>query len=282
VVETEILTLDRMAIEEAGPSPDNLAAAIHAQLKRKEGPVPIHAIAGALDIVDIREERLPGIEGALVMTPERDVGAIYANAKSSRQRRRFTIAHELGHFLNLWHKPPNEEGFACTSKDLATPWRGVSREEGRHRLQESQANRFAIELLAPANRVRPYLKGIPDIEQVIAVAANLDVSKEAAARRYVELCERPIAVVFGHDGIVRYVDRDPDFPFVSCCKGDPLPSCQNTPDASGLTGHMQSEPKDWLARLPHGDLLTQRLLQASGFSMTLLMLDDDEKEELEL
>jgi hypothetical protein len=266
VVETGIFTLDRMAIEEAGPSPDELAAAIHAQLGLKTGSVPIHAIAGALDIVDIREERLPGMEGALVMPPDRNRGAIFANSRSSRQRRRFTIAHELGHFRNLRHKPPNEEGFACTLKDLATPWRGVSREEGRHRLQESQANRFAVELLAPANRVRPFLKAIPDLEKVIAVAEHLDISKEAAARRYVELYERPIAVAFGHDDIVRYVERDLDFPFVSCRKGDPLPSCQTTPDANGLTGHMQSEPRDWLAHLPQRELLTQRLFQANGYS----------------
>jgi hypothetical protein len=46
---------------------------------------------------------------------------------------------------------------------------------------------------------------------------------------------------------------------------------------------MQSEPRDWLAHLPQSELLTQRLFQANGYSMTLLMLDnDDEKEELEL
>jgi hypothetical protein len=71
VIETEILTLDRIAIEEAGPNPDNLAAAIHAQLKRKSGAVPVPAIAQALDIVDIRQERLHSIEGGLVMTPDR-------------------------------------------------------------------------------------------------------------------------------------------------------------------------------------------------------------------
>jgi hypothetical protein len=108
VIETEILTLDRMAIEDAGLNPDKLAAAVHAQLGLKTGAVPIHAIARALDIVDIREEPLRSMEGALIMRPDRDVGAILANANSSRQRRRYTVAHELGHFLNLWHQPPNE------------------------------------------------------------------------------------------------------------------------------------------------------------------------------
>jgi hypothetical protein len=152
---------------------------LHSEARRYA--VPIHAIARALDIVDIREEPLRSIEGALIMRPDRDVGAILANANSSRQRRRYTVAHELGHFLNLWHQPANEGGFACTTEDLGTPWGGVSRDAGRHRLQESQANRFAIELLAPATRVKPLLKGIPDLEQVIAVSADLDISKEAAA-----------------------------------------------------------------------------------------------------
>jgi hypothetical protein len=281
VVETEILRLDRMAIEDAGPNPDKLAQAIHAQLKLRSGAVPVHAIARALDIISIRDAPLPGVEGALVMPDNRNWGAVFTKAHSSPQRRRYTIAHELGHFLNLWHEPPDDEGFACTEKDLGTGWRGVSRDAGQHRLQESQANRFAIELFAPASRVEPFLKAIPDLEQVIAVSTDLDISKEAAARRYVELCERPIAVVFGHKDNIRYIDADAAFPKARFRKGDPLPSCETTPDAAGLTGHMQSEPRDWLAQSSKGELLTQRLFQANGYSMTLLMLEEPEEEEEE-
>jgi Zn-dependent peptidase ImmA (M78 family) len=279
VVETEILTLDRMAIEEAGPNPDNLAAAIHAQLKLKNGAIPIDAIARALDIISIRDAALPGVEGALIMPENRNWGAIFTKAHTTPQRRRYTIGHELGHFLNLWHEPPKDEGFACTAKDLSTGWRAVSKDAGQHRLQESQANRFAIEPLAPARRVEPFPKPIPDLEQVIALSADLDISREAAARRYVELCERPIAVVFGHERTVRYVDCDPAFPKIRCCKGDPLPSCETSPDRAGLTGHVQSEPREWLAHSPQGDLLTQRLFQANGYSITLLMLDEPDEEE---
>jgi hypothetical protein len=75
----------------------------------------------------------------------------------------------------------------------------------------------------------------------------------------------------------------PDFPFVSCRKGDPLPSCETQPDVKGLTGHIQSHPSDWLAPSVRTALITQGLFPANGYSMTLLMLDnDDEKEELEL
>jgi hypothetical protein len=271
-----------MAIEDAGPNPDKLAEAIHAQLKLRSGAVPVRGIARALDIRHIGEGPLPGVEGVLLMPENRDWGAIFTKAQSSPQRRRYTIAHELGHFLNLWHEPPSQKGFACTTEDLGTGWRGVSKQAGQHRLQESQANRFAIELLAPASRVEPFLKAIPDLEQVIAISTELHISKEAAARRYVELFERPIAVVFGHDRTVRYVDCDPAFPRVRCRKGDPLPFCETSPDHAGLSGHVQSEPCDWLAHSPRGELLTQRLFQVNGYSMTLLMLDNDEKEELEL
>jgi hypothetical protein len=268
-----------MAIEDAGPNPDKLAEAIHAQLKLRSGAVPVHAIARALDIRHIGEGPLPGVEGVLLMPDNRDWGAIFTKAHTTPQRRRYTIAHELGHFLNLWHEPPDDEGFACTAKDLGTGWRVVSKQAGQHRLQESQANRFAIELLAPASRVEPFLKAIPDLEQVIAVSGDLDISKEAAARRCVELFERPIAVVFGHERTVRYVDCDPAFPKIRCCKGDPLPSCETSPDHTGLTGHMQSEPRDWLAYSPKGELLTQRLFQANGYSITLLMLEEPDEEE---
>ena len=44
-----------MEIEDAGPNPDRLAAAIHRQLGHKSGAVPVGAVAEALDIVKIRQ-----------------------------------------------------------------------------------------------------------------------------------------------------------------------------------------------------------------------------------
>jgi len=74
-----------------------------------------------------------------------------------------------------------------------------------------------------------------------------------------------------------------NFPFLSCRKGDPLPACEISADAKGLTGHIQSHPADWLAPSARIELITQRLFQANGYSMTLLMLDnDDEEEDVEL
>ena len=76
-------SLDRMAIEEAGPNPERLAAAIHDQLRHHGGEVPVAAIATMLDIVEIREAPLQGLEGALVAPADRNIGAIVINSRSN-------------------------------------------------------------------------------------------------------------------------------------------------------------------------------------------------------
>src|SRR5262245_61704543 len=112
------LKLDRMALDDVGANPRRLAQAIHEQLGKGKGPVPIREIAMALDIDEIREGSLTNIEAALITTPERGSGSILVNLNSSRQRRRFSIGHELGHFLNPFHQPTSPEGFHCSRSDM--------------------------------------------------------------------------------------------------------------------------------------------------------------------
>ena len=112
---------------------------------------------------------------------ERDFGTILINSKSSPQRRRYSLAHELGHFLCAWHRPA-EGGFRCTVIDMTEPGGSAI-----HRRQEMEANRFAIELLAPKRLVRRHLRRFPDLDDVLALHTMLDISKAAAVRRYVAL-----------------------------------------------------------------------------------------------
>jgi hypothetical protein len=269
--------LNRMAVEEAGPNPQQLAAAIHRQLGPVKGPVPVADIAAALDIVEIRVEPLRSLEGALIAPGDRHSGAILLNSASSPQRRSFTLAHELGHFLNLWHRPIDSQGrFACTRADLATPWRKASAAAAsRHLIQEAEANRFAIELLAPARLVRRYLRALPDLADVLRLAGDLALSKEAAARRYIELHDQPAALIFAANGVVRYVERNPDFPFVACRSGEPLPAVLPPPDRAGLSAHEEADPRDWLARPDGRGLVVQTLHQERGYAVTLLAVDPD-------
>jgi Zn-dependent peptidase ImmA (M78 family) len=116
--------------------------------------LPVYEIARALDIEEIREAPLKSFEGALITSAEKGRGAIVVNSLSSRQRRRYTVGHELGHFLNPWHMPTTASGFECTRADML-----VRSGASQHLKQEAEANRFAIELLAPEPRIRPYLAG---------------------------------------------------------------------------------------------------------------------------
>lgn len=203
------LNLNRMMIEEAGPNPERLAEAILSQLDRSIIKIPVEEIAYSLDIFEIRYEKLESHEGALLMTPERDIGSILVNANSARPRRRFTIAHELGHYLNIWHKPHDEVGFMCNKKDFRVGNFVVKPALTAREVQELQANSFAIELLAPKNRVIALSNDDPSVSDVLRIATELDLSKEAAARRYVDLHPASIAVVFTLNGKVKYPVTSP-------------------------------------------------------------------------
>lgn len=142
----------------------------------------------------------------------------------------------------------------------------------------SQANRFAIELLAPASRVRPYLRVIADLEDVLKLAKVLDLSKEAAARRYAELHPKPTALVFTKDGLVRYIERKSPFPFIDLKPYDRVPSQPKPLDETGLSIHEEADPSDWLVLANGNSLVVQTLHQQNGYAMTLLAFEDADGE----
>lgn len=275
------LNLDRMAIEEAGPNPERIAAAIHDQLALPHGPTPIFDIAKALDIFEIREAPLKTFEAALLAPRERGEGVILVNADSSRQRRRFSVAHELGHFLNVWHRPieaADGSGFACRKEDMSAG-KPRSRESSLHALQEAQANRFAIEVLAPRKFFKGLLHANPDLDAVLRLSSSLDLSRDAVARRYIELYEKPSALVFSRDRKIRYTDRHPEFPLLACRRDAPSPRLPAPQGADRLSNHEESDWRDWLRRPPDGDLVVQTLHQQQGFAITLLMIDQPERDD---
>jgi len=202
------------------------------------------------------------------------IGSIVVNSASSAQRQRFSVAHELGHFLNPWHKPIEPSGkFACRPEDMRKSWGKPPPEASRHLIQEAEANRFAIELLAPKKFVRPFLRGIPDLTSVWRLAKTLDLSREASARRYVELHDQPTALVFSVDGVVRYVQRHPDFPSVLYQPGQRLSELPSAVDKSRLSAHEEADPCDWLVLPGRDALIVQTLSQSRGHATTLLALD---------
>ena len=275
------LELDRMAIEEFGPNPTRLAEAIHAQYDNGRRPVPVGEIARALDIHEIRVEPLSNFEGALITTPERGFGSILVNGNVDRRRQTFTIAHELGHFLNIWHRPATEAGgFWCSREDIRVGHWTLRKGLSRHQVQEREANRFAIDLLAPRKLLADDLAQDPDLAHVISIASDLEISREAAGSA---LC-RPAS---------HHRSRSPSATLATCVIGQgasaiadvrshaatrmpPLPGSRN---GTSLSGVEEADPADWLVAPDVGSVWVQTLHQQNGHAMTLVIVDEEPDED---
>ena len=114
-------------------------------------------------------------------------------------------------------------GFACSKTDLSRSWAPSTAGLSDRFRQEAEANRFAIELLAPVSAFAPLLDEMPNLAHVVRLAARLDISRMACARRYAELHRWPLAVVFSQEGHVSFAERNTRFPNVAPGRGRRLP-----------------------------------------------------------
>ena len=268
------VALERIDIDDGATDPMRIAAEIHRQLGEIPGPVPIYDIARALDIDEIKTKPLKNFEGMLLTQPERDFGTVLLNSLASPQRRNYSLAHELGHFLCGWHVPTEDAGFSCSQRDMASPSGGA-----RHVKQEREANQFAIELLAPPRLVKPYLRRLPDLEHVLSMHGALDISKAAAARRYVELHKEPLAVIFAKNDEFIYTVRGSQFPWIGLKEGDPLPILPSVSLEAGTSEMTETDRRDWLIRVPSVELAVQVFTQENGHAIILLHAASAEEDE---
>ncbi len=109
-------------------------------------------------------------------------------------RRRFAIAHELGHWL--LHTGVSQV-LACTSEDMIAQYKASE--------TEIEANYFASALLMPETLFAPRIaRTSPSIELVKSLASYFDTSLTATAVRYVELVKDYCAVVISEEGNIRW------------------------------------------------------------------------------
>jgi Zn-dependent peptidase ImmA (M78 family) len=107
--------------------------------------------------------------GALVKHPEQDP-IIMLNQHDGENRKRFTCAHELGHFVSR-----SEESDEYTTVDLRNHLSATGRDP-----EEIYANEFAASLLMPEDKVRSFVEaGMDDLEMAI----RFKVSREAMQNR---------------------------------------------------------------------------------------------------
>ncbi|KPQ06225.1 MAG: putative Zn peptidase [Rhodobacteraceae bacterium HLUCCA12] len=278
------MKIDRMEIDDAGANPKKLADAITKQLGDTPCKVDVRKIAADIDIYEIREQPLTGLAGCLVVPEDKSIGAIAVDGRMTEERKRYTIGHEIGHYVNPMHRASSAEGFKCTRKDMLTHSAAPG---DKHAKMEMEANQFAAELLMPADWVRRLLRkkiGV-DLQHILDMASLFEVSKEAAARRYLTFAAEPAAVVFSHEGKVRYVRKHDDFPRLSVWNGQSLhPDCYsmtNEKERGYISDVIEAVGHHWLENSRGVSLGEQTIAQANGYRMTLLTVELEEEEEWE-
>lgn len=279
------MIIDRIELADLA-NPTLLAKAVIEQLPDNlELPIPVRDIATALDIINIQAMTTSGFEGGLITDSDKSSGYILINENNAPRRQRFTIGHELGHYLNPWHKPSTEGKFLCKAQDMVVS--GAS--SNTQQKMEIEANQFSSALLMPDKFMNQDLRHMadPDISHIVSLADKYDVSKESMGRRYAELQDEPCAIVFSQNGKLIYSVKGQDFPQLSIRqKGESLPlNCltKGYTSLSGESSDWQECASDiWLRNAAEYESVYEQVLpQTGGYRITMLTLGEeiDEDEE---
>ncbi len=127
-------------------------------------------------------ENLTGADARIVGNNNKAFITVSATATIPRQR--FSIGHELGHWM--WDR--GKMALSCTSEIQDRRWNGTDK--------ESIANRFSAELLMPSFMFRPRVeRSEPTVATVKSLAGQFQASITATAIRLVESEAYPCMVV---------------------------------------------------------------------------------------
>lgn len=274
------MKISRLDLDGVG-SPRGLAKRIH-EIEQLPIAVPIEDLSRALDILSIKETDTSAFEAALITDAVRSSGHILVNRRSPRLRRRFSIAHELGHFLIEAHQPGAGHPMECALGDLHSL---DPRAKDRRRRIEGEANTFAAHLLMPPQRIREYVgrSGV-SLESLVAMSRAFEVSKEAMARAFVDAYSEPVAVIVSRNGRVERFYRHEDFPYLTISFGKELPDdgiASESLTVGSFSEVEEVEPDTWFSERDAARTLVfteQTLGQRNGYALTLLQAELDEEE----
>lgn len=194
---------DKTARSQIGEEPDWPALVSAEFLKRfgNDCGKRLNEIVGDLGL-EVRSREAESYEGALLRVPGSRLGYIVLNSKIKEEsRRRFTLAHEIGH-----HILPGQH-------ELSMPCLAGRIENWQRALDpaERAANRFAAEILMPRAVIREWVESEPSIDAIQSIAAACGTSLSSSAVRLMTLTAYPGAIVWSQDGKVRWYTPSASF-----------------------------------------------------------------------
>jgi Zn-dependent peptidase ImmA (M78 family) len=180
-------------VSETRPSPDlDLVTLVSEAFLRRFGLDSRERLAEIAEAIGIEVLYRPAesFDGALLRIRDAQRGYIVINSRIREEsRRRFTLAHEIGHFV----LPGQQEVSAPCKQQKIENW-----EEDLYR-PELEANRFAAEILMPRGIVAEFCQSEPSLESIRSIAQLCGTSLTASAVRLITLTPHRAAVVWSQD-----------------------------------------------------------------------------------
>lgn len=145
--------------------------------KNKEPPIDVYGLIQALEIERIERSLDEGISGTI----ERESNGkylIFINCRDSETRKRFTAAHELGHYV--YHREHiDKQRIADNRLYRSTNASKYNTDIGLP--EEAHANQFAANLLMPIEQIHKFKEEGLNADKM---AEKFNVSKAAMKIRY--------------------------------------------------------------------------------------------------
>ena len=179
--------------------PSEMAAAIiHERKIRYPSEIYVRDIAMSLGAY-VRERDLKGCEARLVR--KENVGIITVNRNIPEEgRKRFAIAHEIGHFI----LHTGTQLIFCDEEDMHV-WK-------ESKTREFEANKFAASLLMPYEIFdRFVLSGRPTFDVISKIAKEFRTTLTATSLRYIGFSKEPCALVVSKDCVIKWYQKSDSF-----------------------------------------------------------------------
>ena len=220
-------------------------------------------------ITKVVGEPLEDFEGGLFPSPSGKPRWLiaYNSAIPLKERLRYTVAHELGHYL--LHRRPGEK-ILCRLQDMSI-WRG------EYQRREVEANRFAAGVLMPTDDYCRQVEGQPiDLELFRSCTARYDVSLTTVILQWLSFTPALAILVRSVEGFIDWgVSSPPAFrngAFFRTRGCPPRPVPENSLAAqmgneasSGRREHLRGV---WLPRFE----VTELAIASDRYDMTLSLL----------
>ncbi|WP_229503736.1 ImmA/IrrE family metallo-endopeptidase [Massilia putida] len=264
---------------------NRISKMLNAVLGTERFPVKVDELAleysrqcfAASPIDKVQGEDLDGFDGMLAANKSRSKWLIlYNSATASEGRKRFTIAHEFGHYLLHRHQ---QDRFECGGDDIETG-------DNNGRDIEAESDSFASTLLMPLDDFRRQVDGQPISFDLLGHCADrYGVSLTAAALRWTEIAPKRAVLVASRDDHMLWAKSNE----AALRSGAYFATRKNTIElprqalAHSYNGwdagdQQTGRAQDWFPREP-GSMPVTEMTRVAGqydYTLTLLLMPDAE------